>query len=237
MSKLTTGEWMRSVPARPEGRSGWMVMFPACRDGGEPHGLVAAVGLVLAAALALAGCASHPATAPAPPDGTQASYRSDAGVGVPLQTLAPAQVEGYLDREAAALEQTRSASPVNALWSAPQRGNANLSLWLDTTQWFEIGSGGLRLEALEPGAQLAAVIARYPAQVVWVIGYGADGGIYGLAARRAASVAAQLERQGVPRARLRFITRADSSGRQPGIEIVLVPLRTGAVPAAYVPPA
>ncbi|HEX7381968.1 MAG TPA: hypothetical protein VF265_07415 [Nevskiaceae bacterium] len=212
-------------------------MFSSSQSERGLRGPAVAVGVALLTALVLAGCASQPAKAPAPLNGMQATYQRDAGVGVPLQTLAPAQVDNYLGSEATALEQTRAASPVNALWSPPQKDSASLSLRLDAARWFEFGSGELRLEALEPGAQLAAVIERYRAQVVWVVGYGADGGVYSLAARRAASVAAQLERRGVPRARLRFISRADADGRQPGIEIVLVALRTGAVPAAYVPPA
>ncbi|HEU0198192.1 MAG TPA: hypothetical protein VFQ88_13395 [Nevskiaceae bacterium] len=159
------------------------------------------------------------------------------GPGVALETLAPAAVPADLRREADALSHALQPAIQAHQMEAPVVSAQRLSLSLGAGRCFDAHSGQLHWAALAPVVQLATVLARYPAQVVWIVGRGADAGDpYSLAERRAASVAAVLRRHGIPRARSRFIT-APAAGRAPVIEVVVVPLLTGRVPAAYMPPA
>lgn len=198
------------------------------------HGLCL---VAVCAASCLAGCATQ-AHAPAPTAvALPVNNEPPITAGVPLATVPAVALSLYLHAERDAILRMWGTTPHAENTSTSSIRDGILTIALTSDAWFEGNSGQFRVSALAPFSALATVLARHSAQVVWVIGRGPDAGDpYGLSERRAASAAAALERHGVAPAQLRFMTRPMKAGGIPSIDVIAVPLQSGAIAAAYVPP-
>lgn len=174
---------------------------------------------------------------PAPAAGGQVQHVAPSAAGVPLVTIPTAQLPRYLHKEGDALAHSLAGAEQAGMVTSPTTSAGRLMISLDIARWFDLHSGQFRVAALVYAAQLGRVLAARPAQVVWVVGRGPGaGGIASLSARRAASLAAALHRQGVPAARLRLITRPPRVRAAATLEIVVKPLQTGKFALAWMPP-
>lgn len=197
--------------------------------------------LMLAGVVALAGCASQPATAPdavaiagpAPVATAQAPLSFPTAfqtVGAISEAQSAAVISAFNAALAGKLAGCKAACKLLTAKDRPTR------VLLDADLAFEVGSAQLRPELLLPLADAVVASRSAGAWVIHVIGHSDAEADAGLAERRATAVAAYLSGQGVAGGRLRAEGRAARDGATRRVELVFAPIIEGREVRAWMPP-